>query len=269
MQPQKTKTMTTHLKNKISPFYYIFLPLRVLCFVWLLLWFAITGIIALAFYVVIFNLFKGKRKVWATFYVTKWWGRFLMGGIGVFMRAKGIEHLDKNQTYVLVSNHLSMVDIPVCMSTCPVPFSFLAKKEVDNIPFVGYLARNMHVYVDRKSPESRAESLERMRRHLEEKSSIHLYVEGTRNKSKEPLLKFHKGAFSLAVETQKPIAVMVIIDSDKSMNPHYSFQAAPALPFAVWTAPISTQGMTESDIPALMQEVRERMLSVLKQYGRA
>lgn len=257
-------------KNNLPiPLNYIAAFLRTIWFAWLLIWFVFTGIIAFAFYIVVFNLFTGKRKIWITFYVTKWWGRFLMGGIGIFMRAKGTEFLDKNQTYILVSNHLSMVDIPVCMSTCPIPFSFLAKKEVDKMPFVGYLARNMHVYVDRKSPESRIESMETMRKHLNEKSSIHLFVEGTRNKSNAPLQKFHKGAFALAVETQKPIAVMVIIGSERGINPRLKFQAAPALPLAVWTKPISTEGMTEEDIPKLMEMVRERMLSVLKEYNRA
>ena len=82
---------------------------------------------------VIFNFFKGKRKTLVTFYVTKWWGRILMAGMGIYTIAKGTDKLDKNQRYVLVSNHLSMVDIPVCMSSCPVPFSFLAKKEVDKM----------------------------------------------------------------------------------------------------------------------------------------
>jgi len=256
------------MKNK-SIFHYILLPLRIIWFLWGLIWFAVTGIIAFGCYLVIFNLFGGRKKVLATFYITKCWGKVLMAGMGIFVRARGTEKWDKNKRYVLVSNHLSMVDIPVCMSSCPVPFSFLAKKEVDKIPFIGYLARNAHVYVDRKSPESRIKSMEIMRKHLNETGSIHLYVEGTRNKTNEPLLKFHSGAFNIAIETQKPVAVLVIIDSDKTLSPKYSFQASPGLPIAVWTAPIETDGMTLEDVPKLSEMVRERMLSVLKEYGRA
>ncbi len=249
--------------------YYLFLPLRVFWFFWLLTWFLITGIVAFICYLLIFNVFRGRRKIMATFYVTKWWGRVLMGGVGVFMPAQGSNHLDKSQTYVLVSNHLSMVDIPVCMSSCPVPFSFLAKKEVDKMPVVGYLARNMHVYVDRKSEESRKQSLENMRNHLDQNSSIHLYVEGTRNKGDEPLQPFHKGAFRLAIETQKPIAVLVIIGSEKALNPRYPYQASPAIAKAIWTPPIPTQGLSMEDIPQLEELVRNRMLEVLKAHKRA
>ena len=93
-----------------------------------MIWFFITGILAFPIYIVVFNVFKGRRKVLITFFVTKWWGKILMAGMGIFVRARGTEKLDKNQTYVLVSNHLSMVDIPVCMGSCPVIFSFLSKK---------------------------------------------------------------------------------------------------------------------------------------------
>ena len=108
-----------------------------------------------------------------------------------------------------------------------------------------------------------------MRKHLDEKGSIHLYVEGTRNKGPEPLKKFHNGAFSLAIEAQKPIAVLVIIGSEKTINPNYNFQASPGLPIAVWTDPIPTEGMKAEDMSRLSEMVRERMLSVLKTYGRA
>jgi 1-acyl-sn-glycerol-3-phosphate acyltransferase len=256
------------MKDK-SILFYPLLPLRIIWFIWILIWFFITGVFAFSIYLIVFNFFKGRNKILTTFYVTKWWGKILMAGMGIFVRARGTEKLDKKQTYVLVSNHLSMVDIPVCMGSCPVLFSFLAKKEVDKIPFVGYLARNMHVYVDRKSPESRVKSMENMRKHLDEKGSIHLFVEGTRNKGPEPLKKFHNGAFSLAIEAQKPIAVLVIIGSEKTINPNYSFQASPGLPIAVWTEPISTEGMGSGDVPKLSEMVRERMLTVLKEYGRA
>lgn len=248
---------------------YISRPLRVLWFIWFMIWFFTTGILALLFYVLIFNLFRGRSKTMATFYVTKYWGRILMGGIAVFMPAEGTQHLDKKKSYVLVSNHLSMVDIPLCMSSCPVPFSFLAKKEVDKIPVVGYLARNMHVYVDRKSEASRQQSMENMRAHLNDNRSIHLFVEGRRNKGNEPLQRFHKGAFRLAIETQKPIAVLVIVGSENALNPRLKFQASPAIAKAVWTEPIETEGMSMKDLPELQSQVKKRMLEVLKADGKA
>lgn len=241
--------------------------LKAIWFIWILFWFLLTGIVATIFYLFIFNLFSGSIKYKSSFIVTQLWGKILLFGMGVFVKSSGRSKLDKNQKYIIVSNHLSMVDIPISMSSSPIPYSFLAKIEVNKIPFVGYLARNMHVLVDRKSQESRLKSLEIMNRHLFEKGSIQIFVEGTRNISDQPLLKFHNGAFNLAINTKIPVAILVILDSSKIMSPLKPFQASPGFVKAIWLDPISTKEFSENDIPLLSSIVREKMLDVIKSHN--
>ncbi len=234
-------------------------------FLWTALVFLATGLIALLAYVIIFNFFSRKNAYLYTFYVTKIWGKSILALALIRVKTKGANSLlvAPNQAYVLISNHQSAMDIPFCMSTCPLPFSFLAKAEVDKVPIVGYLARNMHVYVDRKSEQSRQESFERMRRHIEEGRSIHIYVEGTRNRTDEPLTKFHDGAFRLAIETQKPIAVLTLDGAARVCNAREAFKACPGFVQCTWDEPISTIGLTLDDIPMLKAKVRQRMLGHL------
>lgn len=230
---------------------------------WAAVVFLATGIVALVAYVIIFNFFSRERAYKYTFYVTKMWGRSILALVLIRVRTRGARKLlggNDGGAYVLVSNHQSAMDIPFCMSSCPVPFSFLAKAEVDKIPIVGYLARNMHVYVDRKSEQSRQESFERMRRHIGEGRSIHIYVEGTRNRTNEPLTKFHDGAFKLAIETQRPIAVLTLNGAARVFNPREAFKACPGVVDCLWDEPISTVGLTLEDIPMLKEQVRQRML---------
>ena len=73
--------------------------------------------------------------------------------------------------------------------------------------------------MDRKSPESRAESVERMRQALQSGFSILLYPEGTRNRGDQPLTDFYDGAFRLAAETGFPMAVMTLNDPRKYNDP--------------------------------------------------
>jgi 1-acyl-sn-glycerol-3-phosphate acyltransferase len=245
---------------KVLKLFYI--PLNFIWFIWICIWFAFTGVMATFCYVFIFNFYKNKQKKKYTFIITKSWGNVLLLGMGVKIKKIVNRELLKDENYIIVSNHLSMVDIPVSTSVCPVTFSYLAKKEVDKIPFVGYLARNMHVYVDRKNVDSRLKSMEKMKTHLDS-SSIYLFVEGTRNITKDPLLKFHNGAFSLAVETQKPIAILVLIGTDKILNPRKIFQASPGFVNAVWVDIIETKGLSNSDIPFLTELVRKKMIETL------
>ncbi len=225
------------------------------------------GLVALVFYFFIFNFLKENQARKAAYVVTKWWGKSLLASMLVRVSSEGKESVSvADGPYILISNHLSVVDIPICMSTAPVPFSFLAKKEVDRVPIVGYLARNMHVYVDRKSKESRAATFEGMQAHLNAGHSIHIYAEGTRNKTNELLQDFYDGAFRLAIAVQRPIVTLTICGSDKVSTPKQPFLGCPASVHCIWEEPISTKGMTMEDIPRLKAMVRDRLLHNLEQY---
>ena len=167
-------------------------------------------------------------------------GKVLLAFMMVKVEKYGLDQLRLDEgAYILVSNHLSMCDIPICMATSPIAFSFLAKKEVDRIPIVGYLCRNMHVYVDRKNKEARKETVINMQNHIAKQRSILIYPEGTRNTTQAPLKRFYDGAFKLAIETGRPILPLTIIDSQKSSNPNEPYKASPAHVKCVWSSPHS------------------------------
>ncbi len=235
-------------------------------FVWTALVFTVTGIIAFAFFVFIFNFCSKQRAYLYAYRVTKIWGKTILALMLVRVKVVGAERVRDykkrmgNSSFVIASNHQSAMDIPFGMAASPEPFSFLGKVEADKLPIVGYLCRHVHVYVDRKSEQSRQESYQRMRKHVEEGKSIHVFVEGTRNRSDEPLLKFHDGAFRLAIETQKPLAVLTIDGANRVFSPRESFKASPGFVICTWEEPIDTTGMTLEDLPRLKMMARERML---------
>jgi 1-acyl-sn-glycerol-3-phosphate acyltransferase len=71
------------------------------------------------------------------------------------------------------------------------------------------------VLVDRKSEASRRRSFEKMKEVLENGMHMSIYPEGTRNRTAEPLKKFHDGAFRLATETGHDIIPAVIFNTKK------------------------------------------------------
>jgi 1-acyl-sn-glycerol-3-phosphate acyltransferase len=235
-------------------------------FIFCALIFLLTGLVALLAYLLVFNFFTYEKSYRYAFYITKIWGKVLTAFMLIKIKTEGAEKLDPSQSYVIISNHQSATDIPLCMSVCPLPFSFLAKIEADKIPVVGYLARNMHIYVDRKSEESRQESFLRMKKHLLSGKSIHIYPEGSRNKSAELLTKFYDGAFKLAIETQKPLAILTLINAEKTINPREAFRASPAFVFCIWTEPIPTKGLTLDDLEMLKEKAFNQIWHVLNDY---
>jgi 1-acyl-sn-glycerol-3-phosphate acyltransferase len=105
-----------------------------------------------------------------------------------------------------------------------------------------------------------------MQNSLRENIGIFICPEGTRNKTKEPLLDFRDGAFRLAIQAQTPLAVMTIVNSGKLLSPNRPIELAPGTIHCIWSEPISTIGMTEYDVPALREKARAIMIDTLKRF---
>jgi len=71
------------------------------------------------------------------------------------------------------------------------------------------------VLVDRKSETSRRQSFEKMKAVLRKGMHMSIYPEGTRNRTSEPLKKFHDGAFKLATDTGCSIIPAIMFNTKK------------------------------------------------------
>ena len=224
----------------------------------------VSCIAAYLCYVVVFGLFPPEKAYRLAYRITNGWGKAVLGFLFCRVRIEGRELFDRSRAYVLVSNHIALIDIPLCQVASPVPFSFLAKIETLSYPVVGYLVRHMHLPVDRRSPESRSGSFDAMVAHLGRGRSVHIYIEGTRNRGEEALLPFYDGAFRLAIATGAPLAVLAIVGSEQVSPPKGRFRIYPGKRVrCTWTDIIETRGMTEDDLPALKERVRALLLREL------
>lgn len=225
-----------------------------------------TLFIVIPCYIVIFTTFPADKAPHSAHKISRFWAKLLFIGFFIRVKIKGKELIDKNQVYVFVCNHRSQLDIPLFARACENTFRFLAKIEVTRIPLIGYVVKKLYLTVDRSSKEDRAKSVERMKDSLlKEKIAVLLYPEGTRNRTKEPLLDFKDGAFRLAVDTQLPVAVLTIMNSGDFSPANKFLQLRPGTIKANWSEPISTKGMTSEDVPRLKEMVRERLLKGLKE----
>lgn len=231
-------------------------------------------VIILSFFIVIPSYFfvfwfvPADKAPFQAHKISRFWAGFLLTFYFIRVDVKGRELIKPEQPYVFICNHRSQLDIPLFARACVNTFRFLSKIEVTKIPLMGYIVGRIYITVDRKSKEDRAKSIIKMQDSLlKEKISVVLFPEGTRNRTPEPLIPFKDGAFRLAVDTQLPIATLVILNS-ASFSPANKFmQLKPGTLKAVWIEPISTINMTPADIPRLKEEVRQRILQTLQQYS--
>ena len=64
------------------------------------------------------------------------------------MKIRYDEGVNLDNQYVIIANHFSYIDIPA-LAALNIPFKFIGKMQVNNIPVLGYIFRNLHIMVDR------------------------------------------------------------------------------------------------------------------------
>jgi 1-acyl-sn-glycerol-3-phosphate acyltransferase len=188
------------------------------------------------------------------FWAGSTWSRFVLWISNVHVTAKGLEYIDRDGNYIIVSNHASMYDIPTLMTLFP-RMRIMFKKELSYIPIWGWgLRYGHHIMVDRKKGSEALKSLDRAAHAIAKGGQVLLFAEGTRTRDGK-LQPFKRGAFSLAVKSGVPI-LPVAINGSYRILPKGSFDIRPAHITAVFGSPIETTGRkTREDEIQLMNEV--------------
>jgi 1-acyl-sn-glycerol-3-phosphate acyltransferase len=110
---------------------------------------------------------------------------------------EGREKIPWNRPVVLVANHRSLVDI-LALYKIRRPFKWTSKEENFKLPFIGMvLSLTNSVRIKRESMRSGAQFFSQAENEMRKGSSIMLFPEGTRSRTKE-MRPFKEGAFMLA-----------------------------------------------------------------------
>lgn len=215
------------------------------------------------FYLIIFFLFPKKGTNWLIWFSHHVLTSIVLALTLVKVKVEGREKLNPDSSYIIISNHQTLVDfIPNAMAF-PGIYRFLAKQELQRVPVFGYIIKRFCVLVDRSSVASRAKSIVYLKKVLMEGVSVFIYPEGTRNNGDELLGDFQQGAFRLAIQTGTPIAVHTIVNMNDISAVNGSPDLSPGVLRIVWDEPIETKNLTSQDVPKLMQTVRRQMMDHL------
>jgi 1-acyl-sn-glycerol-3-phosphate acyltransferase len=198
------------------------------------------------------------RKTAYSFTIFRAWMKFFFFFSGVRRVITGKENFEKGETYVIVFNHRTFMDVPVSTVGIPGTNKTIAKVEISRVPLFGLIYKRGSVLVDRKSEESRRLSYVKMKEVLQMGMHMAIYPEGTRNKTTEPLQRFHDGAFRLAADSGKAIIPAVIIGTNDVMPTQKTFFFWPR-PVAIhFLPPIPVENKTT-------QELKDEAFMVMKE----
>ncbi|HEX5709086.1 MAG TPA: lysophospholipid acyltransferase family protein [Pyrinomonadaceae bacterium] len=194
---------------------------------------------------------RGHLQHWCA----RTWSRMIVRTALLDVRVHGAEHLRAGQSYVFLSTHQSWMDIPVMLGYLPAQLRIVAKREVFQIPFLGWhMRRGGHISINRGSTTEAVESLRRATDGIRGGVSAFIFPEGTRTRDGS-LQPFKKGGFKLALQTGAP-AVPVAIIGTRRVLPRDSYLFRPGPVDLYIDPPVPTEGLTDEDLPRLMDDVR-------------
>ena len=160
---------------------------------------------------------------------------------------------------VFMSNHESLVDIPLLFLGIRQDVRFLAKRSLFFVPFLGWsMWFAGFIPVDRKKSAKALEVLGVLEKRVAAGNSVLVFPEGTRSRTVE-LQAFKKSGFLLALRTGLPI-VPVAVRGARAVVGADSWWIAPAPVTLRMGDPVPTSGLGAADVVPLMQRVRGEIL---------
>ena len=174
---------------------------------------------------------------------------------GMKVQVSGQEHLDPNETYVFVSNHRSYLDTATLFIYTGRRLGLLAKKELLNVPILGFGMGFVNIMaIDRSNRERALKTVKAATDRIRSGISFGVFAEGTRARPGE-FLPFKKGAFYMAAQAGVSIVPIAMKNTDYLMGKGTG-EARPGTIEMVMLPPVSTAGVsTDNEVKQLVDRI--------------
>lgn len=170
---------------------------------------------------------------------------------GVKVETEGRDKLDKDASYVFISNHASYFDIPILMCAIPNNVRFIYRDDLTKIPILGWgMFLGKYIPINRENVREAMKSLKKAAERIKLGISVVIFPEGTRSYDGK-VGEFKRGMFVLADEAKVPVVPTAIIGSGNIM-PRKGFKISSGKVKVVFSKPIDY-----SKDKALLENVRD------------
>ncbi|ROR25748.1 1-acyl-sn-glycerol-3-phosphate acyltransferase [Mobilisporobacter senegalensis] len=133
----------------------------------------------------------------------------------------GAENIPKDQPVLYVSNHRSYFDVLVAYTSVTSLTGFVAKKEIEKVPFLRVWMRNLNcLFIDRENVREGLKTILKGVDLVKNGYSIFISPEGTRNHGTD-MLPFKEGSFKIAEKSGCPIIPVSLSNTDEAFENHF------------------------------------------------
>ncbi len=196
------------------------------------------------------------KRIWLHRFTCLWASLYTWINPAWLVELRGLEKIRWGETYVMVSNHLSLLDILV-LFRLHTHFKWVSKIENFRIPLVGWnMSLNRYIKLIRGSRASVIRMMRDCEAALASGNSILMFPEGTRSPNGR-LRAFKTGAFELAKSTQSAI-LPIALDGTADALPKRGFllRGRHAIRITVLDAIPPTE-FANLSVPELTQKVHD------------
>ena len=182
------------------------------------------------------------------------WSWLILVTTGVRVHVRGGDRVAAGRSYVFVSNHQSIYDFPILITSIPFQLRILAKASLGRFPVLGWHLRwTGHLLVDR-ARAGRA-TLNRMASMIRRGHSLIVFPEGTRSLDGR-VGRFKRGLFLLAIDAGIPV-VPVALSGTRHVMRKGRFTTCPGDVGIVLHEPLRTEGLTRADATRLAERAHD------------
>ena len=145
--------------------------------------------------------------------IIRWYAPAVFRLLGCRIETSGTEKLPADGRFLLVSNHLADLDPGIFFTVFPNDqLSFIAKKEVRDMPIVGILMRRILCqFVNRENDREALKTIIHCISILKEKkANVAVFPEGKKSTDRYLLHHFRPGVFKMAQKADVPIVVCTL-----------------------------------------------------------
>jgi len=125
----------------------------------------------------------------------------------------GRENIPQKDSFIMVSNHGSLLDPPLLGHALGRNISFMAKAELFRIPFLGFIIKACGAYPVKRGIADK-NTIKTACKKLSNDNSIGIFIDGTRQKNGR-VNKPKQGAALLAFKNQKLLLPVAIVNSHR------------------------------------------------------
>ncbi len=145
------------------------------------------------------------------------YSRLLLKVLGIKSNFKGLHHSQEYENFLIVSNHLSYLDVLILASRLPT--CFVTSTDIKATPFLGQLAVLAGcLFVNRKNRSGLHNEINELRMALLSGLNVTVFPEATSTDGSE-VLRFKRPLFESSIATGKPILPLTINYQTISGNP--------------------------------------------------